>query len=40
MEDSWYCKHPSTSLSWLWDEVFHCWDCGRVIGDDEEIEED
>lgn len=39
MEDK-DCKHPSTSLSWVWDEVYHCWDCGELIGDDDDVEED
>ena len=35
-----YCPHPYVSLAWVWDNVFHCWECGELIGEDDDIEED
>lgn len=39
-EDAWYCPHPYTSLTLVWKNVYHCWDCGLLIGEDDDIEED
>lgn len=39
-DPNWECNHPSTSLAWVWDEVYHCYDCGELIGEDDDVEED
>jgi len=36
----WHCPHPQVALAWVWDGVYHCWDCGLLIGDDDDTEED
>lgn len=34
------CSHPYVALTWVWGDVHHCWDCGELIGEDDDIEED
>jgi hypothetical protein len=34
------CKHPYVALTWVWGNVYHCWDCGELIGEDDDTEED
>lgn len=34
------CKHLYTSVTWVWGDVYHCWDCGELLGEDDDTEED
>lgn len=38
--DDEYCKHPYVALAWVWDNIYHCWECGELIGEDDDREED
>jgi hypothetical protein len=40
VREPWYCKHPYVALTLVWDDVYHCWDCGLLIGEDDDIEDD
>lgn len=39
-KDDEYCQHPYVALVWVWDNVFHCYDCGELIGEDDDREDD